>query len=306
MQDHRYLCLQSAYQTWSNTFWLSLLLQPSLLPISVATNWLDLLRFANREQFQTHLSATHPHDTPQLKSNIKHIHSIWVHPRLHLMACWRILYNTWTTIEVGDWGSAERRARGEEEDLSGGILPAHEMTDIWAQRVKPKKHRRGIQTRIPPPCVHRCAPPRSLSPPPPQPSTDQHMWWRMTHLFFYKGCVYVKLLKCIKMSSTWGGPPRLPWKITRWKYNFSAREPGIWTEFCLLLSLSLSFPPSFSIPLFSLSFSLVLFLSYALPLLFYLVHSFFQSFPDLKCLTTKTHNLLRNKRWIRSNADASS
>lgn len=169
MQDHRYLCLQSAYQTWSNTFWLSLLLQPSLLPISVATNWLDLLRFANREQFQTHLSATHPHDTPQLKSNIKHIHSIWVHPRLHLMACWRILYNTWTTIEVGDWGSAERRARGEEEDLSGGILPAHEMTDIWAQRVKPKKHRRGIQTRIPPPCVHRCAPPRSLPPPPPSP-----------------------------------------------------------------------------------------------------------------------------------------
>lgn len=108
MQDHRYLCLQSAYQTWSNTFWLSFLLQPSLLPISVATNWLDLLRFANREQFQTHLSATHPHGILQLKSNIKHIHSIWVHPRLHLMACWHILYSTWTTVEVGV--SADHRA----------------------------------------------------------------------------------------------------------------------------------------------------------------------------------------------------
>lgn len=93
-----------------------------------------------------------------------------------------------------------------------------------------------------PPCVHRRAPPRS---PPPQPSTDQHMWWRMTHLFFYKGCVYVKLLKCIKMSSTLGGPPRLPWKITRWKYNFSAGEPGIWTEFCPSLFL-----PSFALSLF--------------------------------------------------------
>lgn len=29
MQDHRYLCLQSAYQTWSNTLWLSFLLAKS-------------------------------------------------------------------------------------------------------------------------------------------------------------------------------------------------------------------------------------------------------------------------------------
>lgn len=99
---------------------------------------------------------------------------------------------------------------------------------------------------------------------PPQPSADQHMWWRMTHLFFYKGCVYVKLLKCIKMSSTLGGPPRLPWKITRWKYNFSAGERGIWTEFCLSLSLSLSltrslFPSSVSPSLLSFCFC-VLFL----------------------------------------------
>ncbi len=41
----------------------------------------------------------------------------------------------------------------------------------------------------------------------PSPLPNQHMWWRMTHLFFYKGCVYVKLLKCIKMSSTLGGHP---------------------------------------------------------------------------------------------------
>lgn len=94
--------------------------------------------------------------------------------------------------------------------------------------------------------------------PPHQPSTDQHMWWRMTHLFFYKVCVYVKLLKCIKMSSTLGGPPRLPWKITRWKYNFSAGEAGVWTEFSLSHSL---FIPSLTLFLF--------FFFLALPFLFY-------------------------------------
>lgn len=182
----------------------------------------------------------------KLKSNIKHIHSIRVHPSLHLMACWRVSYNTWATIEVGELGSTEHGERREVEDLSGGALLALELTDIWAQRLKPKKLKRRT-----PPLVFTVA----LLPahPPLQPSTDQHMWWRMTHLFFYKGCVYVKLLKCIKMSSTLGGPPRLPWKITRWKYNFSAGEPGIWTEFCL--SLSLSFSPSvFSPPLRSFSF----------------------------------------------------
>lgn len=93
-------------------FWLSLLLQPSLLPISVATDWLDLPRFANREQFQTHLSATHPHGMLQLKSNIKHIHSIRVHPRLRLMACCeQILYSTWATIEAWRVGQEGRRRR---------------------------------------------------------------------------------------------------------------------------------------------------------------------------------------------------
>lgn len=38
-------------------------------------------------------------------------------------------------------------------------------------------------------------------------SPDQHMWWRMTNLFFYKGCVYVKLLKCTKMSSAFCDHP---------------------------------------------------------------------------------------------------
>lgn len=126
------------------------LFSSSLLPISVATNWLDLLRFANREPFQTQLSATYPDGMLQLKSTIKHIHSIWVHPRLHLMACWHILYNTWTTVEVGEWDSTEHRKREEEEDLSGVTLLAHELTDILAQRVKPKKLKRGIQRRIPP------------------------------------------------------------------------------------------------------------------------------------------------------------
>lgn len=114
MQDHRYLCLQSAYQTWSNTFWLSFLLQPSLLSISVATNWLDLLRFANREQFQTHLSATHPHGMLQLKSNIKHIHSTRVHPSLHLMACWHVVHNTWTTLRVVS-GTPQSKERGKKK-----------------------------------------------------------------------------------------------------------------------------------------------------------------------------------------------
>lgn len=59
------------------------------------------------------------------------------------------------------------------------------------------------------------------------------------------------------MSSTLGGPPRLPWKITRWKYNFSAVEPGIWTEFSLFLALSLSLFPVFFV-LHGLPFYLLL------------------------------------------------
>lgn len=249
------------------------LFSSSLLPISVATNWLDLLRFANREPFQTQLSATYPDGMLQLKSTIKHIHSIWVHPRLHLMACWHILYNTWTTVEVGEWDSTEHRKREEEEDLSGVTLLAHELTDILAQRVKPKKLKRGIQRRIPP---SLCSPSRSSPLTPPQPSADQHMWWRMTHLFFYKGCVYVKLLKCIKMSSTLGGPPRLPWKITRWKYNFSAGEQGIWTEICLSLSLALFF----SLSLYALLCSLFLF-SFFFCMLFFFYFTWFILFSNL-------------------------
>lgn len=117
---------------------------------------------------------------------------------------------------------------------------------------------------------------------PPSAPTDQHMWWRMTHLFFYKGCVYVKLLKCIKMSSTLGGPPRLPWKITRWKYNFSSGEPGIWTEFCLSLCVSLP-----SLPCSLTSFLLVCFLP------FFNVNSFTVSFvsahPAMKVEDIVTH-----------------
>lgn len=60
MQDHRYLCLQSAYQTWSNTFWVYFLLQPSLLPISVATNWLDLLRFCKQRTVSNTLVCNPP------------------------------------------------------------------------------------------------------------------------------------------------------------------------------------------------------------------------------------------------------
>lgn len=121
------------------------------------------------------------------------------------MACWHIMCNTCTCLELR-------------------YIPLSWRT--YGLGESNQKSSRGIQ--------------RSPHLYPPQPSTDQHMWWRMTHLFFYKGCVYVKLLKCIKMSSTLGGPPRLCWKITRWKYNFSAGEPGIWTELGLpLLSLTL-------------------------------------------------------------------
>lgn len=271
MQDHRYLCLQSAYQAWSNTFSLSFLLQPSPLPISVATNWLDLPRFANREQFQAHLSPTHPHGTLLLKSNIKHIHSIWVHPRLLLMACWHILCHTWTTTGWRGVGLHWAQRWGKREICLEVLAYRH-----MALESQTKKLKRRIQWRIPPPLrslLHSS--PLSL----PQPSTDQHMWWRMTHLFFYKACVYVKLLKCIKMSSTLGGPPRLPWKITRWKYNFSAGESGIWIEFCL--SRSLSFFSSLVIPSFAFSFCFVFFPLQLPLLLFYMVsppllkHSFF-------------------------------
>ena len=182
------------------------------------------------------------------KSNINHIHSIQVHPRLHLIARSHKMYNTQTTIERGNWDATDSRRRVEAEDFSEVTLLAHELTDICAQRVKPKTLKRGIQSRIPrPPPLF---PAMLLLAHPPQPTTDQHMWWRMTHLFFYKGCVYVKLLKCIKMSSTLGGPPRLPWKITIWKYNFSTVEPEIWTEFCLCFSYTHSLPSLFVCCLF--------------------------------------------------------
>lgn len=145
-------------------------------------------------------------------SQISNIHSTWVHPCLHRMACWHIMYNTWTCLELHyflirwqTYGPRESNQKSSREE---------------------SKEESSLPLLLP-----------TEPPSPPQPSTDQHMWWRMTHLFFYKGCVYVKLLKCIKMSSTLGGPPRLPWKITRWKYNFSAGESGIWTEFCLTLFL---------------------------------------------------------------------
>lgn len=67
-------------------------------------------------------------------------------------------------IEGGEWDSTEQGKREEEDDLSGMTLLSHKLTDIWTQRVKPKKLKRGIQRRIPPPSVHCRAPPRSLPP----------------------------------------------------------------------------------------------------------------------------------------------
>lgn len=95
--------------------WLSLLsCKPSLFPFAVATNWLDRLRFANREQFQKHMSATHPHGALQLKSNIKHIHSIPVHPSLNLVAGCHIMYNTSATVGSTDYTETDR---GEKSAL---------------------------------------------------------------------------------------------------------------------------------------------------------------------------------------------
>lgn len=162
------------------------------------------------------------------------------------------------TVEAGERGSIEHPEVGSSEIHN------------WARRVKPKKKKKNSPEKNPeehppplpktythklPPCIHHCpAPPLFWA------STDQHMWWRMTHLFFYKGCVYVKLLKCIKMSSALGGPPRLPWKITRWKYNFSFGATGVWTG-------SPPPPTSRSLPLFHTHTHILLF--FAVTLIFF-------------------------------------
>lgn len=182
------------------------------------------------------------------------------------MAYRSIMYNTSTTTDVGETDSTEQRQRRS-------LALSEYIVSLWTDRhmgseSQTRKPQEKNPDTTPTPSPH-C---RLLPVHPPSAPTDQHMWWRMTHLFFYKGCVYVKLLKCIKMSSTLGGPPRLPWKITRWKYNFSSGEPGIWTEFCLSLCVSLPSLPC-SLTSFLLWFVSCLFLMLTLLQYLLLVHT---------------------------------
>lgn len=200
----------------------------------------------------------------QLKSNIKHIHSIWgpsSSASNGLLAYFVQHLNYYWGWRVGHHrASREGRWRFVWSYITRSWADRHMGSESQTKKVQ----QRNPEKNPPSLCSLSCSSP--LNPP----STDQHMWWRMTHLFFYKGCVYVKLLKCIKMSSTLGGPPRLSWKITRWKYNFSAGESGIWTEFCLSLSLSLFLSPFSLYPVFffACSFSSPLLGSYSFSILY--------------------------------------
>lgn len=100
----------------------------------------------------THVSATHPHGTPPLR----HVHSIWVSPHLHLLA----------TVEGGERGSIEHPEAGSSEIHNRAL------------RDKPKKKKklsreesRGAPplpktyTHKLPPCIHHCPAPPSSGPP---------------------------------------------------------------------------------------------------------------------------------------------
>lgn len=71
----------------------------------------------------THVSATHPHGTPPLR----HVHSIWVSPHLHLLA----------TVEGGERGSIEHPEAGSSEIHNRAL------------RDKPKKKKKNSPEKNP-------------------------------------------------------------------------------------------------------------------------------------------------------------
>lgn len=149
-------------------FWLSFLLQPSLLPISCRHKLIRSAQICKQRTVSNTFVCKPTHMVCCSSSQISNTYiSIQVHPSLHLMACCHSNVQHLNYADGGDGDATEHGKRKAEENFSGMTRLSHKLIDIWAQRVKPKKLKRGIQRSILPPSVQCRAPPAQTPPPPP-------------------------------------------------------------------------------------------------------------------------------------------